>query len=147
VQDFEPGGLRRLYAPSSIVCLPLQPGIAAQGITTLLEAMAMGKAAISTRTAGLANYIVEGETGLTVAPGDVEAWKAAIGRLCRDHSLRERLGQNARRWVEQNATLETWIGTVIVALQSAISRRGAALSSTDRSYSSKLCRLFGRGSQ
>ncbi len=112
-------GLRTLYAQSSFVVVPLKETDFQAGVTTILEAMAMGKAVIATRTAGQTDVIIEGVTGLTVPPGDVAAWRRAITRLREDASLRERLGRNARRWVEEHATLDRWTGRLATALQHA----------------------------
>lgn len=112
-------GLRTLYAQSAFVVVPLKETDFQAGITTILEAMAMGKAVIATRTAGQTDVIIEGVTGLTVPPGDVAAWQRAITRLREDPSLRERLGRNARRWVEEHATLDRWTGRLARALQNA----------------------------
>lgn len=100
--------LRDLYAESSFVVVPLKETDFQAGVTTILEAMAMGKAVIATRTTGQTDVIVDGENGLTVAPGDTAGWRDAIDRLRGDSALRERLGANARRWVEENATLDLW---------------------------------------
>jgi glycosyltransferase involved in cell wall biosynthesis len=114
---FEKGGLRDFYAPCDIVGIPVRENDTTNGLTTLLEAMAMAKPVIVTRTrGGLAEYVVDGETGLSVEPGDVEGWKVAIRRLAIDPGLRERLGRNARRWVEENATLEIWANGIADAL-------------------------------
>ncbi|HYM31614.1 MAG TPA: glycosyltransferase family 4 protein [Candidatus Cybelea sp.] len=118
-QDFEHGGLREFYGPSAVVCVPLRDSFSTAGLTTLLEAMAMGKPIIATRTAGLADFIVDGETGLAVAPGDVAGWVAAIRRMHDDAKLRDRLGRNARRWVEENSTLENWMSALKRALKAA----------------------------
>ncbi len=100
--------LRRLYAESAFVVVPLKETDFQAGVTTILEAMAMGKAVIATRTVGQTDVIVDGENGLSVAPGDAAGWRSAIARLRDDAALRERLGKNARRWVEENATLDLW---------------------------------------
>lgn len=112
-------GLRTLYAQSAFVVVPLKETDFQAGVTTILEAMAMGKAVIATRTAGQTDVIIEGVTGLTVPPGDVAAWQRAIARLREDPALRERLGRNARRWVEEHATLDRWTGRLVHALQNA----------------------------
>lgn len=105
---YDYAGLRDLYARSSFVVVPLYETDFQAGVTTILEAMAMGKAVIATRTTGQTDVIEDGVTGLTVAPGDVDGWRAAITRLRTDDTLRERLGRAARRWVEENATLDRW---------------------------------------
>jgi len=105
---YEYPALRALYAESSFVVVPLRETDFQAGVTTILEAMAMGKAVIATRTTGQTDVITDGENGLVVAPGDVAGWRQAITRLRTDHALRERLGRNARRWVEENAALDRW---------------------------------------
>lgn len=100
--------LRTLYAASSFVVVPIKETDFQAGVTTILEAMAMGKAVIATRTTGQTDVITDGENGLCVAPGDVSGWREAICRLRGDAALRARLGVNARRWVEENATLDLW---------------------------------------
>ncbi len=100
--------LRDLYAASSFVVVPIKETDFQAGVTTILEAMAMGKAVIATRTSGQTDVITDGENGLSVAPGDVAGWREAICRLRGDGALRARLGANARRWVEENATLDLW---------------------------------------
>jgi len=95
--DYE--ALRRLYAESAFVVVPLYENDFQAGVTTLLEAMAMGKAVIVTKTTGQIDVVTDGVNGLTVAPGDVEGWKAAITRLRTDPAYRDLLGSNARRWI------------------------------------------------
>jgi len=116
--------LRSLYAESSFVVVPLRETDFQAGVTTILEAMAMGRAVIATRTTGQTDVITDGETGLTVAPGDVAGWQQAITRLRQDHLLRERLGRNARRWVEENATLDHWASRLAEAVYASAKAGG-----------------------
>lgn len=110
-------GLRTLYAQSAFVVVPLKETDFQAGITTILEAMAMGKAVIATRTLGQTDVLIEGVTGLTVPPGDPAAWQRAITRLREDPALCARLGRNARRWIEEHATLDRWTRRLAHALQ------------------------------
>ena len=112
-------GLRDLYAESSFVVVPLRETDFQAGVTTILEAMSMGKAVIATRTLGQTDVIEDGENGLVVAPGDVAGLRQAIERLRGDAALRERLGRNARRWVEENATLDRWASRLSEAVFAA----------------------------
>ncbi len=111
--------LRSLYAQSSFVVVPLKETDFQAGVTTILEAMAMGKAVIATRTTGQTDVITDGENGLLVAPGDVAGWRDAVCRLRGDAMLRARLGENARRWIENHATLDLWAERIaaVIALQ------------------------------
>ena len=43
--------------------------------------MSMGRAVIATRSPGLLDYVVDGETGILVDFGDVHAWREAIQYL------------------------------------------------------------------
>ena len=120
---YDYAGLRQLYAQSSFVVVPLYETDFQAGVTTILEAMAMGKAVIATRTTGQTDVIEDGITGLTVAPGDGKGWRTAITRLRTDDALRERLGRAARQWVEENAGLDRWAARLAEAVDAA-GRRG-----------------------
>ncbi len=119
VRPDTPTERRALLARALFVAVPLRDSDGAAGSGAILEAMAMGKAVIATRTGGQAEVVIEGVTGLSVAPGDVAGWRRAVALLRADAALRERLGHNARRWVEENATLERWAGRVRQALRDA----------------------------
>lgn len=65
----------------------------------LLEAMAAGKAIVTTRVAGCRDLIQNHETGLLVPPRNVKELADAICLLLRDTQLRSRLGSAAREHV------------------------------------------------
>jgi glycosyltransferase involved in cell wall biosynthesis len=67
----------------------------------LLEAMAMRKAVIGTRVDGTREVLQDGQNGLMVEPGDVDALAAAIARLVEDKALRESLRTRAYQTVRQ----------------------------------------------
>ncbi len=67
----------------------------------VLEGMASGVAIVASDVAGIPQVISSGETGLLVPEKDPEALAAAIVRLLREPELRARLGQEARRRVEE----------------------------------------------
>jgi glycosyltransferase involved in cell wall biosynthesis len=101
--------LRALYATAALVVVPLQETDFQAGITTILEAMSMGKAIVCTRTSGQDDTIVDGETGVYVPAGDVAALRGAIERLLADPAEAARLGANARRWVVEHAGLDAYV--------------------------------------
>jgi glycosyltransferase involved in cell wall biosynthesis len=76
----------------------LVPSIVAEtfGIAAL-EAMYMGKPVIAARSGGLVDVVVDGETGLLVPPGNVEALRTAIQALLDDPSRRKQMGIQARQ--------------------------------------------------
>src|SRR5581483_4422401 len=77
-----PVDFRALYAACDFVVVPLVPHTRnASGVSSFLEAGAMGKAAIVTDSDGIRDYIKPNDTCLVVPPGDPEALAAAIARL------------------------------------------------------------------
>lgn len=73
--------------------------------TAVLEAMASGVPAVTTGVNGLAEAVVDGETGLVVPERDPEALAEAIGRLIDDPGLALRLGARAREHVARTFAL------------------------------------------
>jgi glycosyltransferase involved in cell wall biosynthesis len=61
-----------------------------------LEAMAMGKTVIASRTGGLSEIVKHDETGVLVSPGDARELRLALERVVADPALRARLGENGR---------------------------------------------------
>jgi glycosyltransferase involved in cell wall biosynthesis len=80
------------------VVIPLMDRKISVGQTVLLQAMAMGKMVIATRTAGTLDYVEHGVNGLLVAPGDVGDLRSAMC-AAGDAALREALAQRARETV------------------------------------------------
>jgi glycosyltransferase involved in cell wall biosynthesis len=60
------------------------------------EAMALGKAVVTTASGGPTHIVESGVSGLVVPPGDSEAMSRAIGRILGDGMLRSTLQQGAR---------------------------------------------------
>jgi glycosyltransferase involved in cell wall biosynthesis len=69
-----------------------------------LEAMASGTPVVASRIGGLAEVVVDGETGFLVPPGDTEALSECLARLLSDRRLAARLGANARDLVVERFT-------------------------------------------
>ena len=66
-----------------------------------LEAMSQGAAVVATRAGGVGEIMVHGETGLLSEPGDVEVFAANILELLGNPAVAQRMGENARRRVEE----------------------------------------------
>lgn len=62
-----------------------------------LEAMATGRAVISTESGAIGTVMEHGESGLLVGKGDVDGMSQAIYSLVTDAQLRSRLSRNARK--------------------------------------------------
>ena len=63
----------------------------------MLEAMALGKAVIGSRSGAIPEILRDGENGLLVNPGSAVELERALVALAADPSLRARLGAGARR--------------------------------------------------
>lgn len=61
-----------------------------------VEAMAAGRPVVVSGDGGLADTVIDGESGVHARPGDPAALAAATGRLLGDPGLRERMGGAAR---------------------------------------------------
>jgi glycosyltransferase involved in cell wall biosynthesis len=135
VDKFDYAALRELYARSSLVVVPLDDTDFQAGVTTILEAMAMGKPVVVTHSEGQTDVVEDRRTitrgpqprvratgllrelatqagvdleptGFYVLPGDPEALKRAIVYLLERPEERQRLGQAGRRTVERLVTVE-----------------------------------------
>ncbi|MBJ7597484.1 MAG: hypothetical protein DLM67_17740 [Candidatus Nephthysia bennettiae] len=115
--------LREAYGRAAVVVVPLVPTDFQAGITTLLEAMAMGKAVVVSATQGLQGTVEDQVTALTVPPGDPDALRAAIAGLLTRPRERARLGANARSAVEARFGLERYAAGLAAELQ-AVTRGG-----------------------
>jgi glycosyltransferase involved in cell wall biosynthesis len=90
-----------LLAASDVFALPsLYEGSS----LALLEAMAAGRALVSSAIGGTDELIDDGESGLLVPPGDAAALAAALRRLLSDEALRASLAHRARQRVERDFT-------------------------------------------
>lgn len=67
---------------------------------TVVEAGACGTPSVASDAPGLREAVRDGETGLLVPHGDVEALAGAIGELVTDAKLRGQLGARARTYAE-----------------------------------------------
>jgi phosphatidylinositol alpha-1,6-mannosyltransferase len=64
------------------------------------EAHAYGKPVVAGRSGGVADAVIDGETGLLVEPNQPEALADAITALMADPARAQRLGENGRRRVD-----------------------------------------------
>lgn len=108
VQKFNQYELRQLYADSMFLVMPLEPVDFQAGVTAILEALAMERPVICSRTTGQTDVIVEGEHGLYVPPSDPVALRAAIEYLIAHPEQCTQMGRNGRRLIEQQMSLEVY---------------------------------------
>lgn len=68
---------------------------------SLIEAMAMKLPVISTTVTGIPEIVEDGVSGILVPPNEESALTEALIRLIEDPDMRKRLGENARKRVEE----------------------------------------------
>jgi len=117
--------LRDLYARSRFVVVPLVPSESDNGVTVLLEAMAMGKPVICSRTRGQVDVIQDGVTGIYVPVGDPVALREAMLSLWNEPQRAHAMGARARAYVEQHHTLERFASNVRAAAEASLEGRPA----------------------
>ncbi len=95
MENITVGELEALMERARAIVVPLQDRAISTGQSVVLQAMALGKAVIATRTAGTEDYIDDMKDGILVAPGDDRQLRDALLRL-EDPGFRRQLGDRAR---------------------------------------------------
>ncbi len=102
-------GLTLYYHAADLFALASVARSEAFGIVQI-EAMAAGLPVVNTGLdSGVPFVSLDGQTGLTVPPGDAPALAAAINRLLDDHTLRQTLGHAGLRRAKQEFSLDTML--------------------------------------
>lgn len=73
---------------------------------SILEAMAYGCGIVASKTGGIPDMIIEGQTGILAIPQDVKTLEEGLLRLLSEPELCRRLGRNARRKAESEFSME-----------------------------------------
>ena len=122
--------LADLYARASVFCLPSR--FEPYGLAPV-EAMAYELPCVVTRVGALDEVVLDGETGLVVAPEDTDALAGALLRLLDDPDYARRLGANGRSRVETHQNWDAVVERMTPDLERAATssrfRRGAARTS------------------
>jgi glycosyltransferase involved in cell wall biosynthesis len=87
-----------------------------------IEAMACGCPVIASTAGGAAEAVRDGDTGLLVPPGDIDALVAALDRILADDELRQRMSAASRRRVEEYFSLDRYIVRVLATYEKTIER-------------------------
>lgn len=101
--------LGEAYAAADALALPsvLDSRSDTEGLgVVLLEAMSYGVPVVGSRVGGIPDIIVDGKTGLLVAPGDPGALADALRRLAEDPPLATRLGAAGQAHVRAHFSWE-----------------------------------------
>jgi glycosyltransferase involved in cell wall biosynthesis len=106
--------IRHIEGASDVIALPSDEE--ALGLC-ILEAMSLEIPVIVSDSGGMPELIEDGVSGLTMQAGNAVSLAEALLRLGGSADLRARLGQNARRRVEQQFTLQIHADRVEAVLQ------------------------------
>jgi glycosyltransferase involved in cell wall biosynthesis len=112
----ERADVRDLMAAADVVCL-LSDSEALP--MSLLEAMALGLPVVATDVGGVAEAVVDGETGVLVAPGGAAAAGRALLALAADPERRRELGERARRRARERFGEERMVDGYLRVLREA----------------------------
>ena len=99
---------------------------------SVLEAMAAGLPVVASAVGGVAEAVADGETGLLVAPGDVDALAGAIERLLADGTLRRAMGSAGRARAAEHFALGRFRAEHVGALRARVGGGAEAQAAVDR---------------
>jgi colanic acid/amylovoran biosynthesis glycosyltransferase len=88
----------------------------------ILEASAAAVPVVATRHEGIADVVIDAETGFLVEEGDVAGMAAAVADLLLDPKRAQLLGQAARRPVEEKYSMQASIDGLWAILERAFDR-------------------------
>lgn len=76
---------------------------------SIMEAMACGKPIVASNVGGIPESVVDGETGLLVEPGNVDALAEAVIRLSIDKTLRHDMGRKGQLRAQADFSVDSLI--------------------------------------
>ena len=114
--------VRDRLARARVVALPVRANSYSGATTVLLQAMAMAKPVVVSRTPAIASGygLVDGENGVLVEPGDETAFERALLGVLVDDAWGTALGTAARRLVESELTWTRYVNAIHAALAAAV---------------------------
>ena len=113
--------MHRRLSGARVVALPVRENSYSGATTVLLQAMALAKPVVVTRTQAIATgySLVDGENCRLVPPGDADALRRALGDLLRDVGTARALGAAARATVERELSWERYVDRIERVLRDA----------------------------
>ncbi len=90
----------------------------------LLEAMVLGKPVIATRVGGIVDVVDDGKNGILIPPGDHVALTTALITLLQDRQLRVKMGEAAKRKIDEKFSAQTMVKRIEDLYDELISKKG-----------------------
>jgi glycosyltransferase involved in cell wall biosynthesis len=106
--------MRQRLEEARVVALPVRENTYSGATTVLLQAMALAKPVVVSRTSAIASgyRLVDGENCRFVEPGDVAAFVKSVGDVLGDDLHARALGASARLTVERDLTWERYASRI-----------------------------------
>lgn len=114
--------LRDVYRSAAVVVVPLQDVDSPAGVTSMLEAQAVGKPVIISRSPGIRDSIESGKGVKTVPCGDAGALRTAIEDMLADPDRARDLGREGRNAALAEKTLDRFLANIVAVCRAAEKR-------------------------
>jgi glycosyltransferase involved in cell wall biosynthesis len=126
--------MQQRLAEARLVALPVRENSYSGATTVLLQAMALEKPVVVTRTSAIATgySLVDGENCRLVAPGDDEGFARALADVLRDDWHARALGASARATVERELTWDRYVDRLAEVLRAAAAAPAPSSSASPR---------------
>jgi glycosyltransferase involved in cell wall biosynthesis len=113
--------MKRRLEEARVVALPVLDNSYSGATTVLLQAMALAKPVVVTRTRAIAHGygLVDGENCRLVEPGDADGFGRALAEVLRDEWHARSLGARARRTAETELTWDRYVQRIETILRGA----------------------------
>jgi PEP-CTERM/exosortase A-associated glycosyltransferase len=114
-----------VYALVDVLAYPRKSMRLTELVTPLkpLEAMAMGKVFVASDVGGHRELVRDGETGILVPAGDVNALTAALSKLLDDPALRREIESRQVSWVREHHSWDRTTAPYVDLYARALARR------------------------
>jgi glycosyltransferase involved in cell wall biosynthesis len=118
--------VRSRLAGGRVVALPVRDNLYSGATTTLLQAMAMGRPVVVTRTAAIAQGygLVDGENCRFVGPGDEVEFGRALEELLADPAAAASLGARAREHVVRELGWDRYVTAIEAVIRDCAASEG-----------------------
>jgi glycosyltransferase involved in cell wall biosynthesis len=123
--DLSFADMRMRLEGARVVALPVRENTYSGATTVLLQAMAMAKPVVVTRTQAIARGygLADGENCRLVPPGDAATFARTLRAVLRDPWHARALGATARRTVERDFTWRHYVDRLAAILSAAAGER------------------------
>jgi glycosyltransferase involved in cell wall biosynthesis len=111
-----------------VIAIPLKPVHRVAGLTSLIDALALGKPVLCSRNSGLDIDIEAIGCGLWIEPGDPSSWSQAITRLLENPKLLSEMGARGRAYAEHALRMDDY-GARLTAIVYRVLGKKAPVSS------------------